>query len=420
MHWFTTLFVALLVASTAWRIWLNQRQIATVSSHRNQVPGAFRGQVDLDSHTKAADYTVSLARLNRWDILLDTVVALALTLGGGIDWIDRAWLAADLSPTWHGTAVVLSTLLLMSALGLPLSLYRTFNLEARFGFNRMTPGLFIADLLKGLGLTLALGGPLVFVILFLMQRAGALWWLYAWAVWLAFTLFVTWAWPTLFAPLFNKFTPLADESLKQRTEALLARCGFSSKGVFVMDGSRRSVHGNAYFTGVGRNKRIVFFDTLLERLQGPEIEAVLAHELGHFRLHHVRSRLLLSFLFALGGLAVLGALAAWPEFYGALGVTQPSGHAALLLFMLVLPAFTYFLTPLGAWWSRKHEFEADEFAARFADAKDLAEALVKLYRDNATTLTPDTLHSTFYDSHPPALIRIARLQQLAAQRQAFS
>lgn len=417
MHWFTTLFVTLLLASTALRSWLNQRQIAAVSSHRNQVPGAFSGQVDLDSHSKAADYTVSLARLNRWDILLDAVLALLFTLGGGIDWIDRVWQAAGLSVTWHGTAVVLSTLLLISALGLPLSLYRTFGIEARFGFNRMTPGLFIADLLKGLSLTLLLGGPLVFVILFLMQRAGALWWLYAWLVWLAFTLFVTWAWPTLFAPLFNKFTPLADAALKQRTEALLARCGFSSKGVFVMDGSRRSVHGNAYFTGVGRNKRIVFFDTLLERLQAAEIEAVLAHELGHFRLHHVRSRLLLSLLFGLAGLALLGALAAWPEFYRALGVTQPSGHAALLLFMLVLPAFTFFLTPLGTWWSRKHEFEADEFAARFADARDLAEALVKLYRDNATTLTPDTLHSTFYDSHPPALIRIARLQQLAAQRQ---
>jgi len=416
MHWFTTLFVTLLLVSTALRSWLNQRQISAVSAHRDQVPGVFAGQVDLASHVKAADYTVSLARLNRWDIPLDTLVALLLTLGGGIDLIDHAWRSADLSQTWHGTAVVLSTLLLISALGLPLSVYRTFGVEARFGFNRMTPGLYIADLAKGLGLTLALGGPLVFVVLFLMQRAGSLWWVYAWLVWLAFTLFITWAWPTLFAPLFNKFTPLADEALKQRTEALLARCGFSSKGVFVMDGSRRSVHGNAYFTGVGRNKRIVFFDTLLERLQGAEIEAVLAHELGHFRLHHVRSRLLLSCVFGLGGLALLGALAAWPDFYRSLGVAQPSAHAALLLFMLVLPAFTFFLTPLGAWWSRKHEFEADEFAAKFADAKDLAEALVKLYRDNATTLTPDTLHSTFYDSHPPALIRIARLQQLVAQR----
>jgi STE24 endopeptidase len=416
MHWFTLLFVLLLMLSTLLRSWLNQRQIAAVAQHRDRVPEAFSGQVDIDSHRKAADYTVALAGFNRWDILLDAIVALAFTLGGGIQAIDHAWQAAGLGPVWHGAAVVLSTLLAMSAIGLPLSIYRTFGIEARFGFNRMTAGLFIADLFKGLLQTLLLGGPLVFVILYLMQRAGSLWWIYAWGVWTAFTLFVTWAWPRFIAPFFNKFTPLADEALKQRTESLLQRCGFSSQGVVVMDGSRRSVHGNAYFTGVGRNKRIVFFDTLVERLQATEIEAVLAHELGHFRLHHVRSRLILSLLFGLGGLALLGVLAAWPQFYPALGVGQPSPHAALLLFMLVLPSFTFFLTPIGAWWSRKHEFEADEFAAKFSDARELAEALVKLYRDNATTLTPDRLHSTFYDSHPPALTRIARLQQLAAQR----
>jgi STE24 endopeptidase len=280
----------------------------------------------------------------------------------------------------------------------------------------MTPALFVADLLKGMLLSLLLGAPLIFIILLLMERAGSIWWLYAWLVWVAFTLFVTWAWPTFIAPLFNKFSPLTDESLKQRTEALLERCGFSSKGVFVMDGSRRSVHGNAYFTGVGRNKRIVFFDTLVERLQVPEIEAVLAHELGHFKLHHVRSRLLLSLGIGLAGLALLGALAQWPDFYSALGVATVAPHTALLLFMFVLPAFTFFFTPLGAWWSRKHEFEADEFASKYADAQQLAEALVKLYRDNATTLTPDGLHSAFYDSHPPALVRIARLQELSRQR----
>ena len=314
---------------------------------------------------------------------------------------------------WHGTAVVLSTFLLVSLIGLPLSLWRTFGVEARFGFNRTTAGLFIADLLKSLLLSLVLGGPLVFVILYLMQRAGSLWWLYAWVVWVAFTVLITWAWPTFIAPLFNKFTPLSDEALKQRTEALLQRCGFSSKGVFVMDGSRRSVHGNAYFTGVGRNKRIVFFDTLLERLQIAEVEAVLAHELGHFRLHHVRSRLMLSLAFGLVGLALLGALAQWPEFYRAFGVEHALAACGAAAVHVRAAAFTFFLTPLGAWWSRKHEFEADEFAAQFADARQLAEALVKLYRDNATTLTPDRLHSAFYDSHPPALVRIARLQQLA-------
>jgi STE24 endopeptidase len=290
--------------------------------------------------------------------------------------------------------------------------WRTFGIEARFGFNRTTPGLYVADLAKNLLLGLLLGGALVLVVLYLMQQAGPLWWLYAWIVWVGFTVLMTWAWPTLIAPLFNTFTPLADEALRERTEALLARCGFSSKGIFVMDGSRRSAHGNAYFTGVGRNKRIVFFDTLVERLQAPEVEAVLAHELGHFRLHHVRRRLILSLLAGLGGLALLGVLARWPDFYGAFGVA-PSAHGALLLFMFVLPAFTFFLTPLGTRWSRKHEFEADEFASRYADPRRLIDALVKLYRDNATTLTPDRLHSAFYDSHPPALTRIARLQQLA-------
>jgi len=415
MHWFAGLFVLLLAASTLTRSWLNQRQVAAVQRHRDEVPAAFRTQIDLSSHQKAADYTVASARIGRWDTLLDAAIALVLTLGGGLSSIDHAWQAAHLSAVWHGTAVVLSTFLIVSLVGLPLSIWRTFGVEARFGFNRTTVGLFIADLFKGLLLGLVLGGPLVFVILFLMQRAGTLWWLYAWFVWVGFTVLITWAYPSFIAPLFNKFTPLNDAALKERTEALLQRCGFSSRGVFVMDGSRRSVHGNAYFTGVGRNKRIVFFDTLLERLQIAEVEAVLAHELGHFSLHHVRWRLVLSLGLGLVGLAVLGFLAQWSDFYAAFGVTTPSSHTALLLFVFVLPVFTYFTTPISAWWSRKHEFEADEFAAKFADARQLAEALVKLYRDNATTLTPDSLHSAFYDSHPPALVRITRLQQLAAR-----
>src|SRR5678815_4793556 len=392
MHWFAGLFVLLLAASTLTRSWLNQRQVAAVLRHRDEVPGAFRAQIDLASHQKAADYTVASARVSRWDTLLDAAVALLLTLGGGLSAIDRTWQAAHLPAVWHGTAVVLSTFLLVSLVGLPLSIWRTFGVEARFGFNRTTVGLFIADLFN-----------------------GPLRWLYAWFVWVGFTVLITWAYPSFIAPLFNKFTPLSDAALKERTEALLQRCGFSSRGVFVMDGSRRSVHGNAYFTGVGRNKRIVFFDTLLERLQIAEVEAVLAHELGHFSLHHVRWRLVLSLGLGLVGLAVLGFLAQWPDFYEAFGVTTPSSHTALLLFVFVLPVFTYFTTPLSAWWSRKHEFEADEFAATFADARQLAEALVKLYRDNATTLTPDSLHSAFYDSHPPALVRISRLQQLAAR-----
>lgn len=416
MHWFTGLFLLLLLASTAMRSWLNQRQVAAVRRHRDRVPEAFTQQVDLEAHQKAADYTVARAGVNRWDVLLDAGVALLLTLGGGIDTIDRLWQAAGLSPTWHGTAVVLSIFLIVGAIGLPLSLWRTFGIEARFGFNRTTPGLYIADLCKSLAVGLLLGTPLIFVILYLMQQAGSLWWLYAWLVWVGFSVLITWAYPAIFAPLFNKFTPVTDEALKQRTEAVLQRCGFASKGVFKMDGSRRSSHGNAYFTGIGRNKRIVFFDTLLERLQVAEVEAVLAHELGHFRLKHVRSGLIVSVVMALLGFLLLDALMRWPAFYSALGVSAPSTHAAVLLFMFVLPAFTYFLTPVGAWWSRKHEFEADEFAAQHADAKELASALVKLHRDNASTLTPDSLHSAFYDSHPPALVRITRLQSLAMQR----
>jgi STE24 endopeptidase len=416
MNEFTVLFVALLAAGVAMRLWLNVRQVKAVRARRDQPPAAFADQIDLAAHRKAADYTVASARVGRWDALLDAFAALLFTVGGGVALIDAWWRVIALPEVVRGALVVMSCLLLVSLLGLPFSIWRTFGVEARFGFNRTTPRLYVLDLLKSLLVSVGLGGPLLLVVLYLMERAGALWWLYAWAVWAGFSVLMMWAWPAFIAPLFNKFTPLADEALKRSTEALLARTGFASKGVFVMDGSRRSVHGNAYFTGVGRNKRIVFFDTLLERLQVSEVEAVLAHELGHFKLHHVRTRLVLTLALSLGGFWLLGALVQQPEFYRAFGVERPSAHAALLLFMFVLPAFTYFLTPLGAWWSRKHEFEADEFAARHADAGRLADALVKLYRDNATTLTPDAIHSAFYDSHPPALVRIARLRGAPARR----
>jgi STE24 endopeptidase len=308
----------------------------------------------------------------------------------------------------------MSVLVLLSVLSLPFSVYRTFVIESRFGFNRTTPAVFVADQLKGLALLLLLGTPLVLLVLWLMRSAGSAWWLYAWAAWVGFTLALTWAFPTLIAPLFNKFTPLADAALRERIEALLERCGFHSRGIFVMDGSRRSSHGNAYFTGVGNAKRIVFFDTLIESLEPAEIEAVLAHELGHFRRKHVRKRLALAVVLALAGFALLGWLVQAPWFYAALGV-QPSPHMALLLFMLVVPVFTFPLTPLASWLSRRHEFEADAYAVAQADGPSLAHALVKLYRDNATTLTPDPLHSSFYDSHPPAPIRVARLASLATQ-----
>lgn len=416
MHWLTQLFMVLVLLGTALRGWLNQRQIAAVRRHREQVPAAFSSSIDLQAHRKAADYTVARGRLARWDMLLDTAVLLLLTLGGGIELIDRAWELTGWSPLWRGAAVILSIVLLTSLIGLPFSLYRTFGIEARFGFNRITPRLYVLDMLKGLALALVLGLPLLFVVLLLMERAGSAWWWYTWLFLSAYSVFIQWLAPVVIAPLFNKFTPLSNESLKQRIEALLSRCGFTSNGVFVMDGSRRSGHSNAYFTGFGRNKRIVFFDTLLEPLQPSELEAVLAHELGHFKLHHIRNRLVFSLFTSCVSLWLLAQLAAWPAFYQAFGISQPANHTALLLFMLVLPAFTFFATPLGAWWSRRHEYQADAFAARFADASELATALVKLNRDNASTLTPDPVHSAFYDSHPPTPIRIARLQQLAAAR----
>jgi len=407
------LFLGFVLASTATRWLLSLRQSSHVSAHRDQVPAPFAAQITLDDHRKAADYTVARGRLGRLDIALDALLLLIFTLGGGISYLDSLWGRLDWSQPLRGTAVILSTFALTSIVGLPLSLWSTFRIEARFGFNRMTLSLYCKDLLKSWALGLAIGTPLIFIVLFLMERAGTAWWMYAWLLWLGFSLLMTWAWPALFAPLFNKFIPLKDATLAERINALLSRCGFASEGVFVMDGSTRSSHGNAYFTGLGRHKRIVFFDTLLGTLTPDEIEAVLAHELGHYSLHHVRQRLVLSFVLGFVAFAALGVLAKWPGFYTSLGVQDPSPHAALLLFMLALAPFTYFLTPLGAWWSRRHEFQADEFASQHSNAHELGVALTKLYKDNATTLTPDALHSAFYDSHPPALVRIANLERLA-------
>jgi STE24 endopeptidase len=413
MHWLTLLFLTALITSTLAQWWLSLRQTRNVVAHREQVPTPFADRISLDEHHKAADYTVARERLDRINLLIDAAILLALTLGGGIAFFDSLWQQSGLAQPWLGTAVLLSIFFAQTLIGLPLSIYQTFRIEAHFGFNRTTPRVFVIDLFKQLVLGLALGVPLISIILFLMDRAGTQWWLYAWGVLSAFTLVMQWAYPAFIAPWFNKFTPLADEALQMRINGLLDRCGFKAQGVFVMDGSVRSSHGNAYFTGFGKSKRVVFFDTLIERLSASEIEGVLAHELGHYRRHHVRSRTILSLVMSFLGLALLGTLAAWPQFYHSLGVAVPSSHAALLLFMLALSPITFWLTPLGAWWSRRHEFEADEFAAEHASSTELATALTKLYRDNASTLTPDSLHSAFYDSHPPALVRIAHLQQLA-------
>ena len=410
MAWLTPLFLLALLAGLAIELWLAQRQSVAVAAHRDEVPGPFVGSVSPEEHGKAADYTLAKLRFGRLGTLVDTVLTVLLTLGGGIALADTLWRHAGLTEPWLGLAVIATVLLVIQLVNLPFALWRTFRLEGRFGFNRTTPLLFVTDLLKSLALAVLLGGPLLLAVLLLMQRAGRGWWLYAFGLWLAVMLLMAWAWPAFIAPLFNRFSPLKDESLRARIEALLQRCGFTSKGVFVVDNSRRSSHGNAYFTGIGRHKRIVFFDTLLERLGHPEVEAVLAHELGHFRLRHVRKRLLVSVALSLAGLALLGWLTRQPGFYHALGVGVPSEHAALLLFMLVLPAFMFFVTPLGSLWSRRYEFEADAFATRYASAAELATALVKLHRDNATTLTPDPLYAAFYYSHPPPLARILRLR----------
>ncbi len=415
MQWITWLFVAAVVAETLTRLWLGTRQIAAVQAHRNQVPELFREQIALADQQKAADYTTARVRLGRGATLVEALVKLMLTLGGGLAAVDAVWRHTSLGEPWRGALLVASVTLLLQLVGLPFSLWRTFRIEARFGFNRVSPRLYAVDLAKQWLLSVLLGGPLLLATLVLMDKAGPWWWLWVWAIWLGWTLLLTWAAPKFIAPFFNRFSPLTDEALKRRVEALLARCGFAARGgVFVMDGSLRSAHGNAYFTGIGRNKRIVFFDTLLARIEAGEIEAVLAHELGHFRLHHVRQRLAASVLLMFLGLALLAWLAGQPAFYHALGAPVPSAAMALLLFAVTVPVFTFFATPLTSWWSRRHEREADDFAAQNADAGQLAAALVKLFRDNAATLTPDRIHSAFFDSHPPALERISRLHALAA------
>jgi len=413
MQWLTWFFVAAVAAETVTRLWLGSRQIAAVQSHRDAVPALFREQIALEDQQKAADYTTARVRMGRIATVVEALVKIALTVGGGLAAIDGVWRHSGLHEPWRGLLLVASVMLLLQLVGLPFSLWRTFNVEARFGFNRISPRLYVLDLLKQWLVAALLGGPLLLATLTLMDRAGPKWWLWVWAIWLAWTLGLTWAAPKFIAPLFNKFSPLADEALKKRVETLLERCGFAARGgVFVMDGSLRSAHGNAYFTGIGRNKRIVFFDTLLARIDAPEIEAVLAHELGHFRLHHVRQRLVASIVLTFGGLALLAWLAAQPGFYSALGAAAPSSAMALLLFILTAPVLMFFATPLMSWWSRRHERQADDFAAQYADAGKLAAALVKLFRDNASTLTPDRIHSAFYDSHPPALERIRRLHAL--------
>jgi len=408
------LVLTLLLLVLACRLWLLVRQSRSVHRARGAVPAAFAAAIPLAAHEKACDYTIANARLAMIDAFLDTLIVLLLVWGGALAWIDSQWRATDLGGVWLGIAVITSVYVATAIVGWPLSLYRVFGVETRFGFNRMTWRSYIGDVAKSVLLGAILGLPLLAAVLALMQYGGARWWLYAWLVWAAFSLLLTWAYPALIAPLFNRFVPIADSVLAQRIDELIRRCGFTSRGVFVMDGSRRSAHGNAYFTGLGSNKRIVLFDTLIERLDPTEIEAVLAHELGHFRLHHIRRRVVLTLAGAFVALGALAWIATQPWFYTALGGLPASPHAALILFFLVLPLLSFWLSPLAAAWSRRHEFEADRFAVAHASGSGLASALVKLYKDNATTLTPDKLYSAFFDSHPPAPVRIATLQAQTA------
>jgi STE24 endopeptidase len=404
------IFLSLVVLTTLTRIWLGNRHISFILSHRHQVPPAFNQDISLEAHQKAADYSAAKTKLVIAESLVQAALLLTFTLGTGLQWIDYVW--RDLMPEQEmlrGALVILSALMISGIVDMPFDYYKTFVIDAHFGFNKMTRAMYVGDMIKQSLLGIVLGAPILFAALWLMEGAGELWWLYLWAVWSVFNLLVLAIYPIFIAPIFNKFTPLADEALKTRIEALLAKCGFKSQGLFVMDGSARSSHGNAYFTGFGKNKRVVFFDTLLERLNPDEIEAVLAHELGHFKHQHVIKRIAMMFFISFLGLALLGFLKDQNWFFLGLGVNDMSSYMALILFLLVSPVFLFVLRPIMANYSRKNEFEADAYAATHANAQDLVSALVKLYRDNASTLTPDPLHSAFYDSHPPASIRIAKL-----------
>ncbi|MEY4368102.1 MAG: hypothetical protein RL564_52 [Pseudomonadota bacterium] len=410
---FSLLFAAFLIATLGTKLWLASRHIQHIQRHRDAVPEQFAAKIPLAAHQKAADYTIAKTRLKIALLVVNAVVLVGFTLLGGLQWLSELLTPAFGVGMLYQLALVAAVSIISSVIDLPLDYYKQFTLEERFGFNKMTPGLFFSDLIKHSLVGAAIGLPLLWVTLALMETAGNLWWLYAWLLWCGFQLFMIAFYQSLIAPLFNKFTPLEDESLRARIEGLMQRVGFASKGLFVMDGSRRSAHGNAYFSGFGAAKRIVFFDTLLSRLAPNEIEAVLAHELGHFKLNHVIKRLAVMFILSLGFLALLGWLKGQVWFYTGLGVTPlmngSNDAMALILFMLTLPSFTFLFSPLMSITSRKNEFEADAFAAKHSNSGDLISALVKLYEDNASTLTPDPLHSAFYDSHPPASVRVQRL-----------
>jgi STE24 endopeptidase len=411
-NFFTFIFLFAILTSVIALLWLNFRQGRAIKISFNEVPEGFKETITLEDHQKAGRYTQAKLLANHFEIIFSTIVLLIWTLGGAMNWLDVFWHEKISDPIWLGTVFILSIMLIASFIDLPFSIYRNFILEERFGFNRMTIKTFTSDLIKELILTLALGMPLIYAILYLMNMSaiGDYWWIYVWAILSLFTIIMMWIYPTFIAPIFNKFKPLENNSLRNRIDSLLERTGFGSDGIFIMDGSKRSSHGNAYFTGIGRNKRIVFFDTLLKGMEDEEIEAILAHELGHFHHKHVRQRIVSSFIFSLTSLALLGYLIKQGWFFHGLGISEPSSHTALVLFSLTLPVFSFFITPISNLISRKHEFQADAFAASHTDANDLISSLTKLYRENSSTLSPDKYYSAFHDSHPSAILRIARLQ----------
>lgn len=411
MNQYSLLLLVGLALHTLIELWLLRRHGHNVTKHRADVPAAFQDKIPLQSHQKAADYALAKMRVAKLAIISGGIILLLWTFGGGLQWLDQAWRSLAWNSLATGTAVILSALLVSSLLHLPLSAYSTFVTEQRFGFNRSDARLFISDFGRELLLTLLLGLPLVLLVLWLMQAAGSYWWIYVWLVWIGFVVLMQWAYPSFIAPLFNRFSPLEDATLVTTISRLLERCGFTSNGVFVMDGSTRSSKGNAYFSGFGRQKRIVFFDTLLQSLKPDEIEAVLAHELGHFKHRHNLKRMLNMAAMSLIGLSLMAWLLTQADFFSGLGGTQPSNYMAILLFVMVSPSFAFLFQPIAAYISRRHEFQADDYAVKQTNAKSLINALVKMYHDNANTLTPDPLYSAYHDSHPPAPVRIAQLRR---------
>lgn len=406
-------FIFFLIASYILQLWLSRRHIAHIAANRSEVPQAFADKISLEAHQKAADYTTARNKFGLLELSLSTALLAIWTLGGGLQYLDDVVRSFGYNPLVTGVSVIIGLSIISGIIDIPFSLYKTFVVEEKFGFNRLTLKMYFTDMLKQTAVMLIIGVPFLSFILWIMDDASPYWWLYVWGSWFGFSILMMWLYPAVIAPIFNKFTPLEEPELKNKISQLLERCGFTSNGVFIMDGSKRSSHGNAYFTGFGNNKRIVFFDTLLESLQHDEIEAVLAHELGHFKRNHIKKRIISMALMSLGGLALLAWLIDQQFIYEGLGVTEPSYYLALILFMLVTPVISIFLNPLFSLMSRKHEFEADEFAAQNANADKLISALVKLYKENSNTLTPDPLYSAFYDSHPPAPVRIAHLAKAA-------